>query len=195
MVTLSGSTPAALILTGSMQLFPNPDDNFSRRLLLKGSSNISSDPPIIPVLFFFFFFSPLPMQRLLPFTSHGVLRDNNISLPGVTQLLRGWDFGQILMSSSWARPKKLDAPMTAAPQGVHSSLLPLETGVLTHTQVYSNVPGCPSAPLPAAEFGTVGGGRGILHYIYPVRANVCESKWGRQTERWGLLCKKWKFLP
>ena len=120
--------------------------------------------------------SALPTeQRSLPFTSHGVKQDN----PSVAAVLPDTDWPR------WARPKEPDAPMTAAPRGVHPDWLLMETSTLTHSRWLgdSNVPGCPCLRAPGV--GQIGGGGGQL-WIYTSYmlfcACVCESKWVRQTE-------------
>ena len=139
-----------------MQLFPNPDDNFSRRSLLTGSSNISSDPPIIPVLvFFFFFFSPSTEAEVI--TVHitwGVTRQQGTSsrsYPTPPWLRFRPDPDELVVGPSKKAGRAHDSSSSGSP------LLLVTPGNRTHTQVYSNVPGCPCVPLPVVGFGTVGG--------------------------------------
>lgn len=166
--------------------------NFSQN-----SSNISSDPPIFQCFFIFsHFFFPLAFRP-----GRGHYRSHHMGYYRTTRY-----FFQELLNSSvalvrpdpdelrWVRPKKLDAPMTAAPLGIHPSLLlPVETSVLTYT---SSLKCSGLSVSPSCRVGTVGG----QLWIYTpdiLYVHLCVSQSERDRLRDGGLCckKKGNFLP
>lgn len=177
-----------------MQLFPNPDDNFSRRLLLTGSSNISSDPPIIPVLFFFFFFPSTDAEVITVHITWGVTRQQHTSsssYPTPPRLRFRPDPDELVVGPSKKAGRAHDSRSSGNPLLL---VTPGNRSINTHTQVYSNVPGCPSAPLLVAGFGIVGGAAGGFNIIYILLEQMCVSQSERDRLRdGGCVVKKGNF--
>lgn len=91
--------------------------------LLTGSSNMCSHPPV-------------------HYYSHhmGVLQDKKVFLPSAL-VAEVWPDPDDVR---WIRPKRADTPVKAAPRGLDSYLLRMETSVLSQPTLpgESNVPGC-----------------------------------------------------
>ena len=176
-----------------MQLFPNPDDNFSRRSLLTGSSNISSDPPIIPVLvFFFFFFFPLHWSR-------GYYRSHHMGCYKTTryvfQELPNSSVAEISARSWWARRGPVQESRTRPWQQLLRESTPpcYPWKQNTHTSLLK-CSGLSMCPPPGCGVWDSGGAAGGFYIIYILLELMCVSQSERDRLRdGGCVVKKGNF--
>lgn len=137
----------------------DPCNYFRIQMIIFLTTYFSQTPPtffLIRPSYQYFSSSGLPARlRSLSFTSHGVLQDNKVFLPGVTQLQIWPDPDEL----RWVRPKKSGRAHDSSSSGSPPLLVTHGNQLInTHTRLQgdSNVPGCP-CPLVAGVWQFWGG--------------------------------------